>query len=320
MILWPTLINSQVIYLIVSFNNKVTKLTAKSSRPHAHSVETAADYTAVAVAVAAVAAVAAAVAVAVAVAVAAVAVAVRVAVARGDATMDTRTIMEDTQQLIQQPPFTQETPCDTPNTRLIPGARSRAYLRTLNTVFTRTASLNPCQAMLHHFTEAQLYTDGNTFKGSSVEDFLKGKELTRATGAIVGTDDGDNYTATRIDFTTTTKLKPNLTELVTTMYARRRSTAEIVSDCQGSLHRARVGRRPKGSQGHITAAYSWSSIRDRTEARWVHSHPEPDKSKSGRWSLDDFGIWLADGMAGKELGERTHRGKTITSLQVGLLH
>ena len=31
--------------MIVSFNNKVTRLTAKSSRPHAHSVETAADNT-----------------------------------------------------------------------------------------------------------------------------------------------------------------------------------------------------------------------------------------------------------------------------------
>ena len=30
----------------------------------------------------------------------------------------------------------------------------------------------------------------------SVIDFLKGKELTRTTGAVVGIDDCDNYTAT----------------------------------------------------------------------------------------------------------------------------
>ena len=49
-----------------------------------------------------------------------------------------------------------------------------------------------------------------------------------------------------------------------------------------------MGRRPKGPQGQITAAYADLVIRERTEA-----HPELDKSKSGRWSEDDFGIWLA---------------------------
>ena len=54
--------------------------------------------------------------------------------------------------------------------------------------------------MLHHFTEATLYTDGSAYKTGSVDDFLKGKEATIATGAIVGTNDGDHYTATRVDF------------------------------------------------------------------------------------------------------------------------
>ena len=110
-----------------------------------------------------------------------------------------------------------------------------------------------------------------------------------------------------------------LTELITSMYARRRSTSDIVSDCQGSLktlQRARKGRRPKGAQGHITAAYSWPSIRERTEARWVHSHSELNQSKIGRWSPDDWGMWLSDGVAGREMAEGTYRGKTITSLQV----
>ena len=66
--------------------------------------------------------------------------------------------------------------------------------------------------------------------------------------------------------------------------------------------------RPKG---HITTAYAFPTIRERTEARWVHSHSELDKSKSGCWSLDDSGIWLADGVTGKELGDGNHRGKTI---------
>ena len=99
--------------------------------------------------------------------------------------------------------------------------------------------------MLQHFTEAQLYTDGSAFKEGSAAYFLKGKETTITTGAIVGTDVGDSYTATRVDFATT-KLIPYLTEHVTTMYARKRFTADIASDCQGSirkLHRARMGRR-----------------------------------------------------------------------------
>ena len=51
-------------------------------------------------------------------------------------------------------------------------------------------------------------TDGSAYKTGSVEDFLKkGKEATVATGAIVGTNDGDNYSATRVDFATT-KLTP----------------------------------------------------------------------------------------------------------------
>ena len=190
--------------------------------------------------------------------------------------------------------------------------------RTLSTEYTPDALLDPCPAMLHHFTESTLYTDGSAYKTGSVEDFLKGKEATIATGAIVGTNDGDHYTATRVDFATT-KLTPYLTELMTTMYARRRSTADIVSDCQGSLktlQRARKGRRPKGAQGHITAAYSYPTVRERTEARWTHSHPELNQSKNGRWTPDDWGMWLSDGVAGREMVEGTYRGKTITSLQV----
>ena len=84
-----------------------------------------------------------------------------------------------------------------------------------------------------------------------------------------------------------TSLQPYLTEHVTTMYARKRFTADIASDCQGSikkLHRARMGRCPKGSQGHITAAYSYPTIRERTEARGIKAHPKPGESKSARWS------------------------------------
>ena len=108
-------------------------------------------------------------------------------------------------------------------------------------------------------------------KEGSVADFLKGTESTIATGTIVGTDNGENYPATRVEFTST-KLTPHLTELVTTMYARRRSTAYIASECQGSietLHRARMGpsRRPKGPKGHITASYSDRTLREKTKER-----------------------------------------------------
>ena len=62
----------------------------------------------------------------------------------------------------------------------------------------------------------RLYTDGSTIKEGTVGDFLKGKETTRSTGAIVG---GDTYTATGVNFVST-KLKQFLTELATSMLAR----------------------------------------------------------------------------------------------------
>ena len=71
--------------------------------------------------------------------------------------------------------------------------------RTLSADYTPGALLDPCPAMLLHFTESTLYTDGSAYKTGSVEDFLKGKEATIATGAIVGTNDGDLFTATRVD-------------------------------------------------------------------------------------------------------------------------
>ena len=65
-----------------------------------------------------------------------------------------------------------------------------------------------CPAIFHQFTEAQLYTNGSALgRASFYTDFLRGKRSTVATGAIVGTDDGKNYTATRVDFATT-KLTP----------------------------------------------------------------------------------------------------------------
>ena len=48
----------------------------------------------------------------------------------------------------------------------------------------------------------------------------------------------------------------------------------------------------------------------------MKAHPEPGESKSARWSDDDIVIQLADGVAGKEVGEGTHKVKTITTLQV----
>ena len=72
----------------------------------------------------------------------------------------------------------------------------------------------------------------------------------------------------------------------------------------------------QGIQGHITANYTKQSLRERTEAFWVKSHPELDKNKNGGWSVNDFGIWLADGIAGKEMNEGTYKGKTISSLTV----
>ena len=129
-------------------------------------------------------------------------------------------------------------------------------------------SSQACPELHMVFVEAQLYTDGSTITEGKIGEFLRGKETTRSTGAIVGTDDGDTYNATRLDFASS-KLTSFLTELTTLMYARLRSNSNIASDCQGAiktLQRAKSGRRPKGIQGHITAKYTLQSVRERTEA------------------------------------------------------
>ena len=96
------------------------------------------------------------------------------------------------------------------------------------------------------FEEAQLYTDGSTITEGSIGDFLRGTETTRSTGAVVGTDDGDTYAATRLDFVSS-KLTPYLTELTTLLFARLRShlTARVQSRrCKGP---SRVAA-PRGSR------------------------------------------------------------------------
>ena len=100
--------------------------------------------------------------------------------------------------------------------------------RTMDTIYTRWSPLQACPELHMVFEEAQLYTDGSTITEGTLGDFLRGKETTRSTGAIVGTDDGDTYTATRLDFASS-KLTPFLTELTTLMYARLRSN--VASDC-----------------------------------------------------------------------------------------
>ena len=43
-------------------------------------------------------------------------------------------------------------------------------------------------------------TEGGAYKEGLVADFLRDKETTRASGAIVGAIDGNNYTATKVDY------------------------------------------------------------------------------------------------------------------------
>ena len=58
--------------------------------------------------------------------------------------------------------------------------------RTLSTVFTSWSPLQASPELQMVFAEAQLYTDGSIITGGTVGDFLKDKEITKSTGAIVG--------------------------------------------------------------------------------------------------------------------------------------
>ena len=88
----------------------------------------------------------------------------------------------------------------------------RITSRTINTAFTRWSPLQACPKLHMVFGEAKLYTDGSTTTDTegTVGDFLRGKETTRSTGAIMGANDGDAYNATRVDFVSS-KLTPSLT-------------------------------------------------------------------------------------------------------------
>jgi hypothetical protein len=187
--------------------------------------------------------------------------------------------------------------------------------KTMSPAFTRWGPDPPCPAMMTALYGANLYTDGSFCKMGSITDFMTGKETTQATGAVVETDDGATYGAVRLDFEST-KLNPYLTELVTTTFALIRSAGNVASDCQGSLATmslARAGKTPKGAQGYLASVHSRRTLR---EARWVKAHPEQDKTKTGCWVDDDFGIWLADGVAGGEMEIGTYGGKHIDSLVV----
>ena len=54
-------------------------------------------------------------------------------------------------------------------------------------------------------------------------------------------------------------------------------------------------------------------MRERTKVCRIKANPEIGKNKSGRWSDDDFGIWLADGVESEKMTEGAYRGKTISS-------
>ena len=105
--------------------------------------------------------------------------------------------------------------------------------RTLSTVFTSWSPLQASPELQIVFAEAQLYTDGSIITGPRGH-FLKGNEVTKSTGAVIGTDDGDTYTATRLDLVAS-KLTQFLTEITTSVFARLRSRSDIASDFQGSI-------------------------------------------------------------------------------------
>ena len=133
--------------------------------------------------------------------------------------------------------------------------------------------------------------------------FLRGKETTRSSGAIVGTNDGYTYTATRVDF-----MSSQLTPFPYGANHRNICRAPI-----SVRHRIRLpGCHQDAANGalraSITANYAHQGVQERTEQRWVKSLPELDKNKSGHWS-PDIGIWLADGVAGTDMAKGTYKAR-----------
>ena len=88
----------------------------------------------------------------------------------------------------------------------------------------------------------------------------------------------------------------------------------IHSDCKAGIHKAAGGKRPKGPQGLITTfLLKPHASRSLT---WVGSHPHLKLEKVCRFKDEDYGIYFADRIAGKESLTPTRDRRGVISTMV----
>ena len=91
----------------------------------------------------------------------------------------------------------------------------------------------------------------------------------------------------------------------------------IRSDCKAGIStilKAAGGKRPKGPQGLITTFLLKPHVP--CSLTWVGWHPDLKPEKVGRFEDEDFGIYFADKLAGKETLTPTRDGREVISTMV----
>ena len=91
----------------------------------------------------------------------------------------------------------------------------------------------------------------------------------------------------------------------------------IRSDCKAGIStmpKAAGGKRPKGPQGLITNFLLKPHVP--RSLTWAGSHPDLKPEKVGRFEDEDYGIYFADRIAGKESLTPTRDGRGVISTMV----
>ena len=89
----------------------------------------------------------------------------------------------------------------------------------------------------------------------------------------------------------------------------------IRSDCKAgisTIHQAAGGKRPRGPQGLITTFLLKPHVP--RSLTWVESHPDLKPEKVGRFEDEDYGIYFADKIAGKESLTPTRDGREVIGI------
>ena len=163
-----------------------------------------------------------------------------------------------------------------------------------------------------------IYTDGSYQQHGNLANFITKTTTSTFCAAIVVNCKGQEYEALRMDFTYPHP-SAYIAELVAAAGAYQGSQpgTSIRSDCKAGIStilKAAGCKRPKGPQGLITTFLLKPHVP--RSLTWVGSHPDLKPEKVGQFEDEDFNIYSADKLAGKESLIPTRDGRGVKSTTV----